>query len=127
MKNIFFQHHKQIAFFEMPIAKQRENENIVCEGSQGEYECKYSLDQIGSNKSPGSDGLTGKFYKTFWDKIKTYYLNSINHPFQTGHLIQLQKQNVLTIIPKSGNTLELLTNWRPLSLLNMIIKSPLKL
>ena len=32
-------------FFEMPIAKQRENENIVCEGSQGEYECKYSLDQ----------------------------------------------------------------------------------
>ena len=76
-------------FFEMPIAKQRENENIVCEGSQGEYECKYSLDQIGSNKSPGSDGLTGKVYKTFWDKIKTYYLNSINHPFQTGHLIQL--------------------------------------
>jgi len=49
-------------------------------------------------------------------------LNSINHPFQTGHLIQLQKQNVLTLIPKSGNNLELLTNLRPLSLLNIDYK-----
>jgi len=57
-------------FFEMPIAKQRENENIVCEGSQGEYECKYSLYQIGSNKSPGSDGLTGKFYKNILGQNK---------------------------------------------------------
>ena len=68
-------------------------------------------DQMSSNKSPGSDGLTVEFYKTCWDKIKqtTYYLNSINNCFQTGHLTQLQQQRIFIPIPKCGNNLDSLT------------------
>ena len=77
---------------------------------------------MGNNKSPGSDGLSAEFYKVFWDVIKTYYINSVNHSFVNGQLTQLQKQSILTLIPKPGKNLETLDNWRPLSLLNVDYK-----
>ena len=45
-------------YFEMPITKLRENENIVCERILSEYECKITLDQM----SPGLDALVVELY-----------------------------------------------------------------
>ena len=30
-----------------------------------------------NNKSPGNDGLTKEFYKTFWNEMKYLFMNSI--------------------------------------------------
>ena len=75
-----------------------------------------------NNKSPGSDGLTVEFYKLFWGTIKNYYLDSINYSFQTGQLTTLQRQGVISLIPKPNKDLLYLSNWRPISLLNVDYK-----
>ena len=69
-------------------------------------------------KSPGSDGLTVEFYKAFWSYLSPYFIDSINYSFITGSLTTLQKQGLITLIPKEGKELDTLTNWRPITLLN---------
>ena len=71
-----------------------------------------------NNKSPGSDGITIEFYKIFWNEIKSYLINSLNYSFNNGNLTVLQKQGIISLIPKPGKNLETLSNWRPISLLN---------
>ena len=55
-----------------------------------------------NQKSPGSDGITTEFYKIFWNDIKEYYIKSINFSFQNGELTELQKQSIITLLPKNG-------------------------
>ena len=55
-----------------------------------------------NNKSPGSDGITTEFYKIFWNDIKTYLINSLNYSLQNSELTDLQKQGIITLLPKSG-------------------------
>ena len=75
-----------------------------------------------NQKSPGSDGITVEFYKIFWNNIKEFYVNSISYSFETGSLTELQKQSIITIIPKQNKDLTKLDNWRPISLLNVDYK-----
>ena len=42
-----------------------ENEKMCCEGELTLKECEDAVSHMKSNKSPGSDGLTAEFYKTF--------------------------------------------------------------
>ena len=41
---------------------------------------------MSNNKSPGNDGLTKGFYKTFWGKIKIPSCDSITKSYQNGEL-----------------------------------------
>ena len=67
-----------------------------------------------NNKSPGSDGITTKFSKIFWSDIKSYYVKSLNYSFENV----MQKQGLISSLPKKNNDLGNLNNWRPLTLLN---------
>ena len=89
-----------------------------CEGLLTENECKEALFEMKNEKSPGSDGITVEFYKMFWDKLKIFFIQSINYSFENGSLTTLQKQGLISLIPKAGKELEILSNWRPISLLN---------
>ena len=53
---------------------------------------------------------------------KKFYLNSIIASFRTGHLTELQQQSIITLIPKTGKDMYLLSNWRPINLLNVDYK-----
>jgi hypothetical protein len=75
-----------------------------------------------NDKSPGCDGLTVEFYKMFWDDLKEYYIKSINHSFVIGSLTTLQRQGLISFIPKPNKDLTNLFNWRPISLLNVDYK-----
>jgi len=75
-----------------------------------------------NDKSPGSDGITVEFYKTLLDDLNQYLVDSLNLSFAKGHLTDLQKQGIISLIPKSGNDLTTLFNWRPLTLLNVDYK-----
>ena len=61
-----------------------------------------SLERYEKQKSPGSDGITTEFYKKIWNDIKEYYIKSINFSFQNGELTELQKQSIITLLPKNG-------------------------
>ena len=93
-----------------------------CEGKLTVHECSLALLNMNNNKSPGSDGLTTEFYKIFWNDIKNYLVNSINTSYDSGHLTQLQKQGIISLIPKKDKELTNLNNWRPITLLNIDYK-----
>jgi len=67
-----------------------------------------------NNKSPGSDGISAEFYKIFWNYIKQYVVNSLNYSLDTINLTELQKQSIITLLPKTGKDTLLIDNWRPI-------------
>jgi len=75
-----------------------------------------------NNKSPGSDGLTADFYKIFWNDIKQYLVNSLNYSYDNKNLTELQKQSIITLLPKKDKDTLSINNWRPISLLNVDYK-----
>ena len=109
-------------FFDESINKLSDTDQTKCEGLITEAECISALKLMKNQKSPGSDGITVEFYKLFWNNIKEFYVNSINHSFQTGSLTELQKLSIITIIPEQNKDLTTLDNWRPISLLNVDYK-----
>ena len=99
-------------------AKLNEDEKNIIEGQITEYECTCALRDMQNNKSPGSDGITTEFYKIFWNDIKSFYIKSLNYSFENGSLTTLQKQGIISLLPKKDKNLDNLKNWRPLTLLN---------
>ena len=98
-----------------------ENDSLSCEGILTEKESFEALLSMHNNKSPGSDGLSTEFYKTFWVHIKDLMLDSLNEGYRTGKLSDSQKHSVLTLLFKKGDKRNL-DNWRPISLLNIDYK-----
>ena len=129
-QKLFYQHlyklkpcsYSNINFFNSNINVLNDTDKQICEGLLTENECFLALKEMKNNKSPGSDGLTTEFYKIFWTEIKTYLTNSLNYSFEHGHLTTLQKQSVITILPKPDKDILFLENWRPISLLNVDYK-----
>jgi exonuclease III len=74
------------------------------------------------NKSPGTDGLTTEFYRDFWPILKTFLINSLNTGLQRGKLNISQRRGIISLIPKPQKDLDLLKNWRPITLLNQDYK-----
>ena len=94
--------HSAHIFFDDSISKLSNLGKNNCEGLITEAECISALKNMNNQKSPGSDGITVEFYKLFWNDVKEFYINSINHSFHTGSLTDLQKQSIITLIPKQN-------------------------
>ena len=75
-----------------------------------------------NNKSPEDDGFTKEFYETFFDLVGKHLLNSYNEAFHNGQLSISQRRGVITLIPKEDSSLLDLSNWRPITLLNVDYK-----
>ena len=89
------------------------------EGAITSEECHNALKTMAKDKSPGSDGFTVEFYRYFWNLISNYMVESFNYAFENGVILSIsQRQGVISLIPKKNKNLELLRNWRPVSLLN---------
>ena len=68
--------------------------------------------------TPGTDGLPCEFYKVFWNDLAEILVNALNHSFETGMLSISQRRGIVKLIPKKDADLQLIKNWRPMSLLN---------
>ena len=80
-----------------------------------------ALRDLSNGKVLGPDEIPPKFFKELWDDIKedlVVYINTILAQGSLGSYVSLSN---LSLIPKKG-FLALLTNWRPLSILNTIYK-----
>ena len=109
-------------FFNNNIPKLTQENKILCEGLLTECECTNALKQMQNNKSPGSDGLTTEFYKIFWTDVKHYLIDSLNYSYRQSDMTDLQKQSIITLLPKGDKDPCYLKNWRPISLLNVDYK-----
>jgi len=94
----------------------------ICQGIMSIDECRRALMTMESNKTPGTVGLTSEFYRFFWNAVCKFMLESFNHTFQHGSLSISQRQGIISLIPKKNKNAEYLTNWRPVSLLNVDYK-----
>jgi exonuclease III len=69
------------------------------------------------DKSPGLDGLTYELYKKFWNELGPLLLRVTNSSMHEGRLPNSMQNGIITLIPKNGDH-TLLSNWRPITLLN---------
>ena len=53
-------------------------------------------------------------------------VDSFNCVYEYGHLSISQRLGIVSLIPKKNKTLEYLSNWRPISLLNNDYKNTTK-
>ena len=75
-----------------------------------------------TNKSPGTEGFTTEFYQAFWPYIKTYMMDSFKESLDNGQLTTTPKRGIISLIPKPQKDLDMLKNWRPITLLNQDYK-----
>ena len=104
------------------VPKLSEDEKESLEGHIDYREASTVLRNMANNKSPGSDGFTAEFFKVFWKKIGYFVVRSLNYGFDQRELSPTQKQGIITSIPKEGKSKFSLSNWRPISLLNVTYK-----
>ena len=98
--------------------------NLCCDGLV-EFtvdECFKSLQLFENNKSPGEDGLTVEFYKTFWNTVGNLMVESLNYSYDHGELSSSQKRAIITLIEKKDKDRRNISNWRPISLINVDVK-----
>ena len=93
-----------------------------CEGALTVLECFKCLQFFGCNKSPGNDGLTVEFYKAFWNTVGNLVVDSLNFAYEYGELSNSQKEAIITLIEKKDRDKRYLSNWRPISLINVDVK-----
>ncbi|KAI2646772.1 putative 149 kDa protein [Labeo rohita] len=74
-----------------------------------------ALQSMQSKKAPGLDGLPVDFYTFFWSVIGEDLLSVLNNSLLNKRLPLSCRRAVLTLLPKKGD-LQLIKNWRPVSL-----------
>ena len=93
-----------------------------CDRAISENECLIALQSFSKNKSPGLDGLTPEFYLCFWDEIKSMFIRAHNFSWKEGVLTNSQRQGMITVLPKPNKDHLKITNYRPITLLNVDYK-----
>ena len=94
----------------------------ICEGKSGYSECFSVLGTFPKSKTPRNDGLTIEFYLAFWPLFRRLLVDSLNYAFEFGELSNSQKQAKITLIEKKGRDKRMISNWRPISLINVHAK-----
>ena len=111
------------AFVEdLDIPKLSFEESVSLESDLTLDEIKNILTSFQNNKSPGEDGFSKEIYETFFNLIGTHLLISYIEAFTKGQLSISQRRGVICLIPKDDSCLIQLSNWRPLTLLNVDYK-----
>ena len=75
-----------------------------------------------NDKAPGEDGFTVEFYTYFFELLGNDLIASFNEAHEKGELSISQRRGLITLIPKEDGSLLDLSNWRPITLLNVDLK-----
>lgn len=100
-----------------------DDDKELCNGALTMDECFNALRAMDHNKSPGYDGITAEFYRTFWDKVGPLVVDAFNESYNTGSLTKMQNRGIISLLHKGkGLPRDRLDNWRPITLLNIDYK-----
>ena len=80
------------------------------------------LKSFKNGKSPGSDGLTKEFYLAFIEILLPLLLKLYNIIYESEKLSVSQKLSYISLLCKDDQNPNLVTNYRPISLLNVDYK-----
>ena len=80
-----------------------------------------AINKLQSGKSPGLDGFPIEFYKEYWHLIQNLFMTYVNEVLETG-ISNSRNVSVIKLIYKKTGEIFLLTNFRPISLINTDVK-----
>jgi hypothetical protein len=84
-------------------------------------EVKEAMFSIGDYKAPGTDGLHAVFYKKFWAVVGEDVTREVLRVLNSGCVPNEWNETAIVLIPKVQSP-ELITQFRPISLCNVIYK-----
>jgi hypothetical protein len=98
-----------------------DEDNVVLCGIPDENEIFLAISNLGPNKAPGLDGMTGLFYKSYWLIVKSCVISSMQSFFRGGVMLKEFNHTNIALIPKVDNP-HLVHHFRPISLTNFNYK-----
>ena len=66
--------------------------------------------------------MTAEFYKAFWPLLGNLVVDCLNEAYECGELSTSQKMAIIKLIEKKGKDKMYIKTWRPISLLNVVVK-----
>ena len=109
--------------FNLPRLNQEEIEIMTNPTTNSEIEAV--IKNLPKNKSPGSDGFSGEFYQTFREELIPLLLKFILK-VEEGTLPNSFYKATITLITKPDKDNTKKENYRPISLMNIDVKSSTK-
>ncbi len=99
-----------------------EEDNVLCDAEISEDVFDLAIRQLTTGKSPGIDGLTNEFYKSFREMLVPVLKEVCEEIFKKGELSEKMKIGMIKLIYKKRGNVNDLNNYRPLTMLNTDFK-----
>ena len=102
---------------------------MISEHNRAKLDSILTLDEVSktlrntfNNVAPGAGGFIGAFYKVFWCLLKRVVLGAKHEIFKNKESPITVRLGVIALIPKGDKDKRYISNWRPLTLLEMMYK-----
>ena len=102
--------------------KLSDNQRDVIDQPLTVIDLKKALFEMREEACPGPNGLSVKFFKTFFDDLAPLLLTLLDAAFSKGYLTKDFKLSYTVLLPKDSGSLLDVKNFRPISLLNISFK-----
>ncbi|GJR36945.1 putative RNA-directed DNA polymerase, eukaryota, reverse transcriptase zinc-binding domain protein [Tanacetum coccineum] len=103
------------------LATSNHEDNIELEKQVSEEEIRSAVWDCGSQKSPGPDGFSFLFLKTYWELFKDDVVKVVRSFFDSFVMPKGANSSFITLIPKIANPIHI-KDFRPISLIDMQYK-----